>query len=232
MWYDRMKWKYPQKESRSGSDNLWDFPSFRVFHFKDAKMQLPWLPSTFSWDDNLSRVLYLPPYAGYKATPWLSKYTISNYIQFGVAKHDSKANTKTLSSWLQAEFPERNLTLKVHTHVQSPGIKHVCCFFLSLILLCRFAWVFCLTYFEICISEVSLFVCCLIRFDCLIDCLFAGWLFGLCWQNSPENPTCSTVWGMEKAAVWGGASEPFTTVFVHKLRNYLYGYSCLTLKDG
>jgi len=31
----------------------------------------------------------------------------------------SMAEAETLSSWLQAEFPERNLTLKVHTHVQN-----------------------------------------------------------------------------------------------------------------
>lgn len=74
---------------------------------------------------------------------------ISNYIHFGVAKHDSNANTKTLSSWLEAEFPERNLTMKVHTHVQSPGRKHVC-------------WVFFVTDFVVsCCINVSFNVFCI-----------------------------------------------------------------------
>jgi hypothetical protein len=35
--------------------------------------------------------------------------------------HQPHCQSQALSSWLPAEFPDRNLTLKVHTHPQTPG---------------------------------------------------------------------------------------------------------------
>ena len=125
---------------------------------------------------------------------------LSNYIQlhsfWSSQTWQQFANTKTLSSWLEAEFPQRNLTMKVHTHVQSPGIKHVCWVFFvtDFVVSCCINVLF--NVFCICISAgefVDLIWFVLFCFDliclfvwlidwlfdlfvCVFDCLLVGWL--------------------------------------------------------